>query len=99
MSRTCDILFLNMFDVEHLCRMYKVGCGWDFFCFFRVVGRGVGGVYTKRCVRWFGFWRETGWKKSDKLGRAVVCKWVGEWDRGWWRKRRWEAGLLGGGGE
>ena len=57
------------------------------------------GVCTKRCVERFGFLRETGGKKSDKLGRAVVCKWVGEWDRGWWRKRRWEAGSLGGGGE
>ena len=43
--------------------------------------------------------RETGREKSDKCGLAVVCKWVGEWDRGWWRKRRWEAGSLGGGGE
>lgn len=43
--------------------------------------------------------RETGRKKSDKLGKADVCKWVGEWDRGWRRKRRWEAGLWGGGGE
>lgn len=31
MSRTCDILFLNMFCVEHLCSFYKVGFGWFFF--------------------------------------------------------------------
>ena len=52
-----------------------------------------------------GAWRGSGFgggrggEKSDKLGLADVCKWVGEWDRGWWRKRRWEAGSLGGGGE
>lgn len=56
-------------------------------------------VCTKRCVEGFGFCGRRGGKKSDKLGRAVVCKWVGEWDRSWWWKRRWEAGSLGGGGE
>ena len=56
-------------------------------------------VCTKRCVERFGFCGRWGGKKSDKLGLADVCKWVGEWDRGWWRKRRWEAGSLGGGGE
>ena len=25
MSRACDIIILNMFDVERLCRVYKVG--------------------------------------------------------------------------
>lgn len=35
-------------------------------------------VCTKRCVRWFGFCGRRGGKKSDKLGKAVVCKWVGE---------------------
>ena len=27
MSRVCDIIILNMFGVERLCRMYKVGDG------------------------------------------------------------------------
>ena len=27
MSRTCDIIILNMFEVEQLCRVYKVGDG------------------------------------------------------------------------
>ena len=38
-------------------------------------------------------------KSRTSWGLVDVCKWVGEWDRGWWRKRRWEAGSLGGGGE
>ena len=35
-------------------------------------------VCTKRCVERFGFCGRRGGKKSDKLGMAVVCKWVGE---------------------
>ena len=74
--------------------------GWAGFL-WNVTSGGVWswGVCTKRCVRWYGFCGRRGGKKSDKLGMADVCKWVGEWDRGWWRKRRWEAGLVGGGGE
>ena len=30
MSRTCDIIILNMFKVEQLCRVYKVGMGGVF---------------------------------------------------------------------
>lgn len=38
MSRTCDIIILNMFDVEQLCRVYKVDCG---------------GIFVK-CDEWWG---------------------------------------------
>ena len=56
-------------------------------------------VCTKRCGNEYGFCGRRGGKKSDKWGWTGVCKWVGDWDRGWWRKRRWETGSLGGGGE
>ncbi len=64
-----------------------------------MAGCGVGEFVQNGAWRGSGFGGRRGGKKSDKLGRADVCKWVGEWDRGWWRKRRWEAGSLGGGGE
>ena len=92
MSRVCDIIILNMFGTEQLCRVYKVGCGWAFLWNVTSGGAWSWGVCTKRCVERFGFWRGRGGEKSDKLGRADVCRWVGEWDWGWWRKRRWEAG-------
>ena len=43
-----------------------------------MVGCGVGGFVQNGAWRGSGFGGRRGGKKSDNLGRAVVCKWVGE---------------------
>ena len=62
MSRVCDIIILNMFEVEQLCRVYKVGMGGGFVKCDEDRGVELVGLYktVRGEVRVL---RETGWEK------------------------------------
>ena len=62
MSRTCDIIILNMFGAERLCRVYKVSYGWVFVECDECWGVELGSLYktVREVVRVL---RETGWEK------------------------------------
>ena len=66
MSRVCDIIILNMFEVEQLCRVYKVGDGRVFVECDEWWGVELGSLYktVREVVR--VLW-ETGWEKVGQV--------------------------------
>ena len=75
MSRVCDIIILNMFEVEQLCRVYKVGDGRVFVECDEWWGVELGSLHktVREVVRVL---RETGWEKVGQF-RESGCVQVG----------------------